>query len=676
MKITIFKKIMALSVFIAVSMAGIIFTTTMYNMSRGFTEEALRRTDVAHVTVSYFIEAAHAKYREHALLIAEHEPLVRAVAEGNAAEVRRLAMQLMKETKADFLTVSDAQGKVIARGHADLQGDSVLNQGTVQRALKGETTVGIVSGTEVHFSIRAGAPVLHQGKVIGTFSLGVALTDAKFVDSLKAALDVEVTVFKGDTRVMTTIINQGKRAVGTKMDNPAVLKTVLDESQRFIHKNVILGKEYQTAYWPIQDMDGKNVGMWFIGIPQADVAHTLDRTIYATLALIGLTLPLVLVLSFLLARAIAKPISVATSYASELASGRLDGTLDVTSRDEVGVLADALRAMVASLKEKIAETTNESERAAGETAKAQEALAIAEDRQRVSQARQEAIFRAVEQLQRVVGSVAAAAEQLAAKISETVQGAELQNGRTNETANAMEQMNGAVLDITRSAGQASEVSVSSRSKAVEGAKIVDTMAEAIRQVSTQSEALARDMDALGVRAEEIGHILGVISDIADQTNLLALNAAIEAARAGEAGRGFAVVADEVRKLAEKTVTATKEVGDAISGIQKGTRDNIAQLSEAVSAVEDITRKAQEAGDVLQDIVSLSDSVSTQVSSIAAASEESSAISERINHTVNEVRDISGEIRTGMRASADEVSNLTTQTQNLRDVIAQLQKAMT
>jgi len=350
--------------------------------------------------------------------------------------------------------------------------------------------------------------------------------------------------------------------------------------------------------------------------------------------------------------------------------------LEVKSHDEVGVLADALRAMVTSLKEKIAEATRESEHAADETAKAQEALAIAEDRQRASQARQEAMLRAVEQLQGVMGNVAAVSEQLAAKINETLQGAELQNGRTNETADAMEQMNEAVLDITRNASQASEVSLSSKDKAVEGAHIVDTMAEAVSLVCKKSETLAHDMDALGARAEAIGNILGVISDIADQTNLLALNAAIEAARAGEAGRGFAVVADEVRKLAEKTMTATKEVGDAISGIQKDTRDNIAQLAEAVGAIEDITHKAQEAGAALKTIVSLSDSVSTQVASIAAASEESSAISEQINRAVNEVRDISSEIRTGMQASSKDVGNLTTQTQNLHNVIAQLQKAMT
>jgi methyl-accepting chemotaxis protein len=117
------------------------------------------------------------------------------------------------------------------------------------------------------------------------------------------------------------------------------------------------------------------------------------------------------------------------------------------------------------------------------------------------------------------------------------------------------------------------------------------------------------------------------------------------------------------------------VGDAIGGIQKGTHDNIAQLSETVTAIEGVTGKAQEAGAALQAIVSLSDSVSTQVASIAAASEEGSAVSEQINRAVNEVRDISSEIRTGMQASSEDVGNLTAQTQSLRDVIAQLQKAM-
>ena len=677
MKLSIFKKIMALSVFIALSMTCVILATAMYFVSQGFYEDALRRIRVTRDSMSHILGTAQNQYKDEAVLAADNADFVQAVAKGDAAEVQRHAAQVMQQIRSDFMTVSDAQGTVIARGHADQKGDSVLNQATVQRALKGETTAGIVAGTVVPLSIRAGTPILHQGKVIGTLSVGVSLVSEKFVDNLKNTLDVEVTVFTGDTRLATTIVNaQGKRAVGTKMDNPAVLRTVLEESQIFIDKNIILGKAYQTAYWPIKDMEEKTIGMWFVGLPQEEANRIVNRTVYLTLAFAGLALPLVLGLGFLLARAIAKPLSMATGYASKVAAGQLDGALEVQSHDEVGVLADALRSMVASLKEKIADATSHSALAAEETAKAQEALAIAKDQQHANQARQEAMFRAVEQLQGVTGSVTAVSEQLAAKISETLQGAELQNGRTNETANAMTQMNEAVLDITRSASQASEVSISSRGKAVDGAKIVETMSEAIRLVSKQSETLSHDMDALGLRAEEIGHILGVISDIADQTNLLALNAAIEAARAGDAGRGFAVVADEVRKLAEKTMTATKEVGDAISGIQKGTRENIAQLADAVSAIEGVTRKAQEAGDALQAIVSLSDSVSTQVASIAAASEKSSAISEQINQAVNEVRDISGEIRTGMQASSEDVGNLTTQTQNLRDVIAELQKAIT
>ena len=676
MKLTILKKIMALSVFIAVSMSCAIFATVMYFMSNGFDEESRQRIRAIRGAVINTVDAMQGKYREQVVQVAENEALVLAVVEGNVAELQRRSVQLMKQIHSDFITVSDAQGKVIVRGHSDQKGDSVMNQGTVQRALKAEVTSGIVAGTAVPFSIRAGAPILRQGKVVGTLSVGASLTHDAFVDSLKKAFDVEVTVFKGDTRVATTIVNvQGKRAVGTKMDNPAVIKTVLEGAQIFINKNTILGKEYQTAYWPIKDMEGETSGMWFIGVPLEDSNRVLNRSIYSTLAIIGLALPLVLGLSFLLARAISKPLNMATRYASELAAGNLDGDLAVKSQDEVGVLADALRAMVMALKEKIAESTRQSGVAAGETAKAQEALAIAEDRQRASQARQEAMLRAVEQLQGVVERVSVVSTQLAAKINETLQGAELQSGRTSETASAMEQMNVAVLDITRSVGQAAKVSESSRGKAVEGAKVVETMAEAIHLVSGQSAALSRDMNALGVRAEEIGNILGVISDIADQTNLLALNAAIEAARAGEAGRGFAVVADEVRKLAEKTMTATKEVGDAISGIQKGTRENIAQLVETAGSFADVAHKTQEAGAALQDIVSLSDSVSAQVAGIVAASEESSAISEQINRAVSEVRDISGEIRTGMHASSEEVANLTAQTQNLRDVITQLQKAM-
>ena len=176
------------------------------------------------------------------------------------------------------------------------------------------------------------------------------------------------------------------------------------------------------------------------------------------------------------------------------------------------------------------------------------------------------------------------------------------------------------------------------------------------------------MQELGKQAESIGGVMNVISDIADQTNLLALNAAIEAARAGEAGRGFAVVADEVRKLAEKTMTATQEVGASITAIQHSARANINEVSTAVENITDATSLANSSGEALTEIVNLAAANSAVVASIATAAEEQSATSEEINRAIDEINRIVAETTDGMVQSSSAVQDLSRMAQELRRVM--------
>lgn len=167
----------------------------------------------------------------------------------------------------------------------------------------------------------------------------------------------------------------------------------------------------------------------------------------------------------------------------------------------------------------------------------------------------------------------------------------------------------------------------------------------------------------------------VISDIADQTNLLALNAAIEAARAGDAGRGFAVVADEVRKLAEKTMVATKEVGDAIVGIQAGTRMNLEHVEKSVADIEVATQLAGQSGTSLQEIVGMVETATDQVRAIATASEEQSAASEEINRSIEDIHRISDETATAMEESSRAVSDLAEQINSLQQLIERMKNTV-
>ena len=272
------------------------------------------------------------------------------------------------------------------------------------------------------------------------------------------------------------------------------------------------------------------------------------------------------------------------------------------------------------------------------------------------------------QASEISSRVAAASEELSAQVEQVSRGAEMQRARVESTASAMTEMNSTVLEVARSAGQASEQSDVTRGRAQSGSDLVGQVVKSIHTVNMVAENLQHNMQELGTQAESIGGVMNVISDIADQTNLLALNAAIEAARAGEAGRGFAVVADEVRKLAEKTMSATHEVGTNITAIQHSTRTNIDEVAKAVTSVTEATGLAQSSGDALKEIVSLAETSSSVVASIATAAEEQSATSEEINRAIDEINQVVGETTEGMLQSSAAVQELSQMAQELRRVM--------
>ncbi|WMW64518.1 methyl-accepting chemotaxis protein [Nitratidesulfovibrio liaohensis] len=261
--------------------------------------------------------------------------------------------------------------------------------------------------------------------------------------------------------------------------------------------------------------------------------------------------------------------------------------------------------------------------------------------------------------------IAETSGEITSQVDQVARGAKVQTDRVGETVLSMGQLRETILEVSRNAASAAGQAELAKNKAQEGASVVGESVEAIGVVHTLAGQLKSDVSALGHQASAIGQIIDVITDIADQTNLLALNAAIEAARAGEAGRGFAVVADEVRKLAEKTMKATTEVSTAIASIQQGVEGNIRGMDQAVEAVEAATRLANRSGQALAEIVPLVDATSDQVRSIATAAEEQSATCEEIGRNVDNVNDISVKTAEDMDLAADSIGRLSEFAQNLR-----------
>jgi methyl-accepting chemotaxis protein len=368
------------------------------------------------------------------------------------------------------------------------------------------------------------------------------------------------------------------------------------------------------------------------------------------------------------------PLTRCVAYAKAVMAGDLDKTLRTDAIcAELRELAESLGGMVATQKKAMADIAEKEGQAQAEARKAMDATRQAEEALELAKrSKAEGMCDAAGKIEGVVEVISAVSGTLSSQVEQAGQGAEIQARRLGETATAMEEMSATVLEVAKNASAAADTADSARHKAQDGSQIVAQVLSGITQVQREALGLKGDMTELGSQAEGIGRIINVISDIADQTNLLALNAAIEAARAGEAGRGFAVVADEVRKLAEKTMTATKEVGDAIRAIQAGTRKNIEGVDRAVSGIDTTTALAGKSGESLGEIVSLVDLSTDQVRSIATASEEQSAASEEINHSIEDVSHISTDTAETMRESARAVAELADQVQALRDLIDQLQ----
>ncbi len=273
----------------------------------------------------------------------------------------------------------------------------------------------------------------------------------------------------------------------------------------------------------------------------------------------------------------------------------------------------------------------------------------------------------------VARNLSEASDMLTARMGELTGGVENTAKETERVATAMEEMNATVLEVAQNAGDTAQASDSASRAAIDGGREVTRTVEETRAVSARTADLANSLGTLETRAEAIGAVIGVISDIADQTNLLALNAAIEAARAGEAGRGFAVVADEVRKLAEKTMTATGEVSTAVTDIQASTHQVVAGMNETKVRVERSADMAEQSGAVLSRIVEQSNHIADMVRNIAAASEQQSATSEEVNGSVNHINALSQDIARQIADANTRIGEVRSMAHHLAELVEQFRE---
>ncbi|WLH07875.1 methyl-accepting chemotaxis protein [Pseudomonas lurida] len=327
---------------------------------------------------------------------------------------------------------------------------------------------------------------------------------------------------------------------------------------------------------------------------------------------------LTVVLAWSLTRSIVAPFSRAVSAAQEIATGNLTKLIQIDGDDEATRLLEALVIMQKSLRETI-----------------------------------ELISGSATQL-------ASAAEELSAVTEESSRGLQQQNGELEQAATAVNEMTVAVEEVARNAVSTSQASEQSTQTARQGRdKVVQTV-QAIQVMTEDVKAASSLVEGLAEQGRDIGKVLDVIRSIAEQTNLLALNAAIEAARAGEAGRGFAVVADEVRALAHRTAQSTREIEQMVAGIQSGTSETVQCMALNTSRTQNTLELARAAGDALEQITDAISQINERNLVIASASEEQAQVSREVDRNLVNIRDLATQSAAGANqtsAASHELSRL-------------------
>ena len=589
-------------------------------------------------------------------VLAKNPSVIRAMQEKGAADALiRVLAPSVKEFNMDFLTVTDESGKVIVRIHDQSKGDNIAKQLNVQKALSGTVFGAIEEGPVIKFSARAGAPVQdEQGKIIGVISGGYDITKDAFLDQVKKLYGTDVTIFLGNERVATTLLKDGKRIIGTEL-NEQISTVVLKQGQNYKVRADILGMDYFTSYLPLLGKDDKPIGVLFAGVSTDSFIAERTKMVF-TIALIALGVScLGAVCALYIAGKISNPIKAMLGNVQEVAAGNLTGEeIFVSSMNEIGQLGIEFNKMNKRLKELI--------------------LQVSQATEQVSASSEELTASAQQSAQ--------ASNQVAAAIAQVAQGSEKQLTAVDNTAAVVQQMSDGIQQVASNAGNVSAVADKAFQAGQDGKTSIE---QVIAQMDSIEQGTVQVGDAIGklsASSKQIGEIVGVISAIAAQTNLLALNAAIEAARAGEQGRGFAVVADEVRKLAEQSGDAAKQISSLIDENKQNIELAVEAMQNGNSEVKRGIAVVGSAGDAFAKIASLVQEVSAEVREISAAVEEMASGSEQMVESMNDIKKVSkntvGETQTVSAATEEQsasMQEIASASQNLAKMAEGLQVAI-
>jgi methyl-accepting chemotaxis protein len=471
--------------------------------------------------------------------------------------------------------------------------------------------------------------------------------DPIFVDLMKKYTGYPATIFLGDTRIATNVTKEdGNRAVGTKVSE-IVSEKVLKGGANYEGEATILGNIYQAKYIPIKDQTGKVIGIWFIGVEKSAITAKLNNIMFVIIGIVLAFLTLAIIVVILFANLMKKNINSISSSLNHVSNGNLQNESTVKSRDEFGEISKYINTMISNLKEIIQKLQNSSNLVSSSSG----------------------------DLSSTSTEMTSVTKNIASSIQEVAEGTGMQASEMVNITSILNEFSDELDLIASRINNINDTSMLINNMASESNDNMKTLISSMETVKTSFDDFGHKFGDLSVNLDKVNEITSLIDSISDRTNLLSLNASIEAARAGESGRGFTIVADEIRKLAEQSKVSSQDINSIVKNVITENRMIMQSTVLMKTEVETQTNVIQSTINTFKNILSLINelipkiesankavvSVHENKNSIVEKIESTSAVAQEISASTQEVAAASEELNTSaekISATAERLNSMT------------------